>query len=75
MAYKCPETLGNKGLSGTLFFDEKAFATFGVKITKEQLRQVTSNEDLEYVWEAGEIQLFVGHDSNCSDYKSIELVN
>ena len=27
MAYKCPETLGNKGLSGTLCFDEKASAT------------------------------------------------
>ncbi len=27
MAYKCPETLGNKGLSGTLCFDENGFAT------------------------------------------------
>ena len=27
LAYKCPETLGNKGLSGTLRFDENATAT------------------------------------------------
>ena len=27
LAYKCPETLGNKGLSGTLCFDEIGAAT------------------------------------------------
>ena len=27
LAYKCPETLGNKGLSGILCFDENASAT------------------------------------------------
>lgn len=33
------------------------------------------NENLEYVWEPGEIQLFIGHDSNCSDYKTINLIH
>ena len=28
MAELCPETLGNKGLSGTLCFDENGSATF-----------------------------------------------
>ena len=28
LAYKGPETLGNKGLSGTLCFDENGSATF-----------------------------------------------
>ncbi len=27
MAYKCPKTLGNKGLSGILCFSANAFAT------------------------------------------------
>ena len=27
MAYKCPKTLGNKGLSGTLCFEESDAAT------------------------------------------------
>ena len=33
------------------------------------------NEDLEYVWEPGEIQVFIGSDSNCSDYKTVELTD
>jgi hypothetical protein len=28
MAYKCPESLESKGLSGALFFDENASATY-----------------------------------------------
>ena len=37
MANKCPETLGNKGLSGTLRFDEKGFAT---NIKKDLMKHV-----------------------------------
>lgn len=32
------------------------------------------NVELEYVWEKGEIQVFIGPDSNVSDYKTFELV-
>ena len=35
LAYKCPETLGNKGLSGTLCFDESDGATLLQLIMKE----------------------------------------
>ena len=31
------------------------------------------NEDLEFVWEAGEIQVFIGHDSRVSEYKTFCL--
>ena len=31
------------------------------------------NEDLDYVWEPGKIQVFIGRNSNCSNYKSFEL--
>lgn len=31
------------------------------------------NEDLQFVWEAGEIQVFVGHDSRVSTYKTFRL--
>ena len=39
MANKCPETLGNKGLSGTLCFDENVSATLlqhvGINLQKK----------------------------------------
>ena len=34
LAYKYPETLEIKGLSGALCFDEKTFVRLGVKIKK-----------------------------------------
>jgi hypothetical protein len=44
LAYKCPKTLGNTGLSGILCFDEKCFATRNVKIAKRiSCKWFTSN--------------------------------
>ncbi|MBE6757972.1 MAG: hypothetical protein E7552_05425, partial [Ruminococcaceae bacterium] len=31
------------------------------------------NEDLQFVWEAGEIQVFIGHDSRVSEYTAFRL--
>lgn len=31
------------------------------------------NEDLDFVWEAGDIQVFIGHDSRVSTYKTFRL--
>jgi len=39
MAYKCPKTLGNTGLSGILCVNENAFATL-----LQQVKQKIKNE-------------------------------
>ena len=43
MAYKCPETLGNKGLSGTLRFNENASATLLQRASKKVQKGIVAS--------------------------------
>ncbi|MBR4761929.1 MAG: glycoside hydrolase family 3 C-terminal domain-containing protein [Clostridia bacterium] len=45
--------------------------TVEFELTVDDLRFY--NENLEYVWEPGEIQVFIGHDSKCENCKSFEI--
>lgn len=63
-----------KELKGFKRVDIKAGDTVTVEfeITPDMCRFY--NKDMEYVWESGEIQVFIGHDSKVKEHKSFELV-
>lgn len=63
-----------KELKGFKRINIKAGETVTVKfeITPEMCKFYDIN--MEYVWEPGEIQVFVGHDSHCTEVKSFNLV-
>ncbi len=46
-------------------------ATVSFSLTPDDLRFY--NEEMEFVWEPGEIQVFIGHDSRISAYKTFRL--
>ena len=71
----------NKTDSAVMYFDasisEKEIkkgetVTVEFELTTEDCKFY--NVELEYVWEPGEIQIFVGPDSTVEKYKSVELV-
>ncbi|MDD6174491.1 MAG: hypothetical protein PUC59_01840, partial [Firmicutes bacterium] len=57
MAYKCPETLGNKGFSGTLCCDESGSATLlqhtNEKVQKGIVASGCEVKEGKAIWERG----------------------
>ncbi len=63
-----------KELKGFKRVDIKAGETATVEFTINPDMCRYYNVDLEYVWDKGEIQVFVGKDSTVTEYKSFELI-
>ena len=63
-----------KELKGFKKVAVKAGETVNVEftLTPDDLRFY--NLDLDYIWEPGEIKVYIGKDSRCSEYKSFNLV-
>lgn len=63
-----------KELKGFKKVEIKAGETVNVEFTLTPDDFRFYNVDLEYIWEPGEIKVFVGHDSRCQNNKSFYLV-